>query len=373
MRVAFYPAFRPLDHSHSSGLVSIARDISQSLQAQGHEVILPLRQSMEWIYRRPQCWPQTCRELWQANQQLHRHRPDCWLTYHSYYRGPDIPGPLLSRHHHLPYCIFAGSYATKYRKQWKTWLGFHLNRRALTRAEMVFVNKKRDQDNLRRLLPQERLCYIRPGIDTALFPLDLQCRSHMRTTLQIQDRLVIVTAAMMRPGIKSEGLALVIEACSHLLPAFPSLHLLLIGDGPQREQLEQLAAAKLPRAHSFTGWIAPAQLHRFYLAGDLFAFPGIRESLGMVYLEAQCSGLPIVATSHDGAPEVVVHGETGIIVPPFSLRDFTGALFTLLRDKELRDRFSRQARKRILRDFDRSANYQKMFGIMELICARGQQ
>jgi len=370
MRVAYYPSFRALDHVRSSGLVSIARDVRAAMQAEGHEVILPMSLSMEWIYLRPKAWPGTLREAWQADTMLRRQRPDCWLTYHTYYRGPDIIGPILSRRANIPYFILAASYATKYRKRLKTWAGFHLNRRALQRADMVFVNKLRDFRNLGRLLPPERVTYIRPGIRTEAFPLDAAMREGMRTRLRFDGKAVVVTAAMMRPGVKEDGIAFVMDACARLLPEIPDLHLLILGDGAGRERLETRAREILPQAHTFAGRIAPPDMHAWYQAGDVFAFPGINESLGMVYLEAQCCGLPVVATSHDGAPEVVADGETGIIVPPFSLPDFASALRSLLRDPDLRARFGRHAAEWVRREHDMATNYHAMFEIMAGICAR---
>ena len=87
MRIAYYPSFRALDHGHSSGLVSIARNVHAAMQAEGHEVFIPLTQSMEWIYLRPWRWPRTLREAWLADKTVKQRKPDCWLTYHSYYRG----------------------------------------------------------------------------------------------------------------------------------------------------------------------------------------------------------------------------------------------------------------------------------------------
>jgi glycosyltransferase involved in cell wall biosynthesis len=373
MRIAFYPSFRPLDHDRSSGLVSIAGDVHSAMQAEGHEVLIPARQSMEWIYLRPGAWPNTLREARQADRTLKASHPDCWLTYHTYYRGPDLIGPILSGRNRLPYFILAASYATKYRKQLKTWLGFHLNRRALLRANMVFVNKLRDVDNLRRLLPLERITYIHPGIRTQAFPLDSALRQTMRSRLGLQDKRVVVTAAMMRPGVKEEGIAFVIMVCAEIRPGIANLHLLVVGDGPGRPRLEELARRLLPGAHTFVGRIPAAEMGHFYHAGDVFAFPGINESLGMVYLEAQCCGLPVVATSHDGAPEVVTDKQTGLIVPPFCLNDFSGALFTLLTDSALRDRYSQQARERVLRQHDMATNYRVMFAHMQKICNRWQR
>ena len=372
MRVAYYPSFRSLDHEHSSGLVSIARDVCNALQADGHEVLLPLAQSMEWIYLRPQVWLNILRQARLADKIMQQARPDCWLTYHSYYKGPDLIGPVLSARHRLPYFILEASYATKYRNRIKTWAGFHLNRRALLRADMVFLNKLRDVENLRRLLPAERITYIRPGIRTHAFPSSPALRESMRSRLGLAGKRVVMTVAMMRPGVKEEGIAFVIESCAAIRHSLPDLHLLIVGDGPGRARLEEQGRRLLPGAHTFVGLVAPAEMSSFYQAGDVFAFPGINESLGMVYLEAQCSGLPVVATSHDGAPEVVADKETGRVVRPFSVPDFSEALFTLLTDVQMRSRFSMKARERVLRLHDMVVNYKAMFRVMEEICTEGR-
>ena len=370
MRVAYYPTFRSLDHPRSSGLVSIARDVRAAMEAEGHEVFVPLSRTTEWIFLRPSEWPGSLLDAWRADREVRSRKPDCWFTYHTYYRGPDPFGPFIARRNRLPYFILAGSYATKYRKRLKTWAGFHLNRMALERADTVFVNKLRDVENLGRLLAPERISYIRPGIRTANFPLVPERGAELRAQLGLQEKRVVVTAAMMRPGVKEEGIAFVIDACRSLAAEFPDLHLLVLGDGAARARLEEHARTALPGACTFAGRVAPADMHAWYQAGDLFAFPGIGEALGMVYLEAQCCGLPAVATSHDGAPEVVADGEAGIIVPPFSPDAFTGAVGTLLRDAELRLRLGRQARERVLAVHDITANYRGMFAVMEHVCAR---
>lgn len=370
MRIAFYPSYRSVSHGTSSGLVSIARDVHSAMQAEGHEVLFPVHQSMEWIYLRPRTWLNTLKEAWRGDQAVKAARPDCWLTYHTYYRGPDLLGPLLAGRNHLPYFILEASYATKYRKRLKTWMGFYLNRHALQRADMIFVNKLRDVDNLARLLPAERITYIRPGISIKAFPQDPALRQSERRRLGLQDKRVVVTAAMMRPGVKEEGIAFVIEACASLRQDTSDLHLLIAGDGPGRARLEEQARRLLPGAHTFVGRIPPAEMHKVYNTGDVFAFPGINESLGMVYLEAQCCGLPVVATSHDGAPEVVADKIAGIIVPPFAVTDFATALKTLLTDTDLRARFAREARERVLRLYNMADNYRTMLEVMETVCAR---
>lgn len=368
MRIAYYPSFRSLDHDRSSGLVSIARDLHRAMGEEGHEVMVPLRQSMEWIYLRPWRWPALVQQMFAADRQLEERPVDCWLTYHSYYRGPDVVGPILSRRRHLPYFLLASSYASKYRKRVKTWMGYMLNRRALLRADRLFVNKRRDLENLARLVDPSKIVYIPPGIRTRAFPADGEMRQEMRRRLALSDKRVVVTAAMMRPGVKEDGIAFVIEACARLRNEFPDLYLLIVGDGSGRERLSAKAAQLLPAAHSFAGRVVPERMAEYYNAGDLFAFPGINESLGMVYLEAQCCGLPVVATSHDGAPEVVADGECGLIVPPFEVELFAAAMARLLADDGLRHQLSAQAIDRVRARHDMSANYRLLFSHMNRVC-----
>jgi glycosyltransferase involved in cell wall biosynthesis len=370
MRVAFYPSFRALTHANVSGLVSIARDVLAALEAEGHEAFIPLGQSMEWIYLRPGTWPATAAQIFAAHNQMRARTPDCWLTYHSYFRAPDIVGPVLSAIHGIPYFILEASYASKYRKQLKTWAGYHLNRLALQRARTVFLNKSHDIANMKRLLPSSQISYIAPGIRTESFPLAPAAGIRLRAGLGLENKRVVVTAAMMRPGNKEDGIAFVIDSCATLRQAFPDLHLLIVGDGPGRERLESRARERLPAAHSFAGRINPGDMYKWYQAGDVFAFPGIDEAIGMVYLEAQCCGLPVVATSHSGATEVVIDGLSGIIVPPFSIPDFASALATILGDPDLRARLGRQAREHVIQRHDMMNNYRTMFSIMGQCCSR---
>ena len=73
----------------------------------------------------------------------------------------------------------------------------------------------------------------------------------------------------------------------------------------ERGRLEKEAAQALPGRVIFTGLIPREKLAGFYSAGDVFAFPGFNEALGMVYLEAQAAGLPVAAMADGGVPEVV--------------------------------------------------------------------
>jgi glycosyltransferase involved in cell wall biosynthesis len=111
-------------------------------------------------------------------------------------------------------------------------------------------------------------------------------------------------------------------------------------------------------------------MSQFYSAGDIFAFPGFRETLGMVFLEAQSCGLPVVACANGGIPEVVQDGKTGILVPMNTLGPFVGAMDRLLKDEELRRNMGKSARVYVRDRHDLEKNYRDMEKEMEILIQR---
>ena len=108
-------------------------------------------------------------------------------------------------------------------------------------------------------------------------------------------------------------------------------------------------------------------MYRYYSAGDLFVFPGIRESLGLVFLEAQSCGLPVVAFDNAGVPEAVQDGTTGLLVPMYAAKPFADAIERLLKDSDLRQRMGRAARSYVRQHHDLNKNYQKMDALLQEI------
>ncbi len=356
MRLAFHTPFKPLDHPRLSGDVTIARDLLDFFAARGHSAQVMPGPETSWLYWRPWRWPALAGAMAATALRLGASAPDASPTYHSLYQAPDLLGPL-ARRLGTPYFLFAGAYATRRRKHWRTWPGFQLNRAALLAADHVFANKRADLDNCLRLLPHERISYIRPGIRAEWFPFDGLARAELRQAWAIADEPVVLAVAMFRPGVKVEGLEWTIRACGRLAQRGLGFLLVLAGDGPARADLQALADREAPGLVRFLGRVDRRELRRAYSAADLFVFPGIREGLGMVYLEAQCCGLPVVAWDHDGAPEVVAHGETGLITPSYDMEAFVAAIERLLLDPTLRQDMGRAAMARVRRLHDLFSNY----------------
>ncbi len=370
MKIFLYAPFKPLSHPNPSGDLVIGRGLRDFLAGRGHSLIAPSSLRCRWIYWKPLKWFALSREMRQARRLAQRFAPDLWMTYHTYYKAPDMLGPCVCRSSGIPYVVFQGIYSTKRRRNLRTGPGFLLNRRALRYAQHIFTNRREDELNLRRIVSEDRLSYVPPGIYPDDFVFDPDAREKLRRSWNVEDSPVVLSAAMFRPDVKTEGLSFLIRACGNLFRNGLKLHLAIAGDGKERPRLEKLAREHLPGRTIFAGRIPRKRMQRFYSAGDIFAFPGIRESLGMVYLEAQSCGLPVVAFDNGGIPEVVKDGETGFLTPLLSEKPFCEAISDLLRSSDLSKKMGNTAANYVRKYHDLNINYRKVEIILEQLAKR---
>ena len=135
--------------------------------------------------------------------------------------------------------------------------------------------------------------------------------------------------------VEQKGIPYALEAMRRIRSDFPRAHLVIAGDGEQASELRRLASrlGLADRVH-WLGWRADAA--DLMAAFDVFLLPSLREGFGLVLLEAMSRRLPIVA-SHVGAiPEIVIDGETGILVEPRNVDELAKAMTRLLNDRALR-------------------------------------
>ena len=360
MKIIFYAPFKPLGHAHPSGDLVTATGIFDFLAQRGHQVYAASNLRCRWIYWKPWLWLKLIREKKQVVRKFSDTSADLWLTYHSYYKAPDLLGPAAAGKLNIPYVIFQGIYSTKRRRQWTAKPGFYLNKKSLCAADHVFTNKSVDLLNLKRLLPENRVSYVAPGIVPGDFDFDDQARTQLRQRWNVGDEPVIFSAAMFRPDVKTEGLSWVMRACGELHRQGQNFRLIIAGDGKERDKLQQMAHEHAPDRVIFLGKIPRENMYRYYSAADVFVFPGIRESLGMVYLEAQSCGLPVVAFNNAGVPEAVADGKTGLLVPMYALEPFVDAVKRLMVDKNLRRQMGLAAKSYVRETHDLNKNYQEL-------------
>jgi glycosyltransferase involved in cell wall biosynthesis len=118
---------------------------------------------------------------------------------------------------------------------------------------------------------------------------------------------------------------LLLRAWAAALPKYPNLHLVLVGDGPDRAELEKLAASLHITPHvSFMG--IRKDVRAFLSMADFFLLITIMEGLPVSVLEAAAASLPAIASAVGGIPEAVIEGKTGFLVPPGDLARLTQAI-----------------------------------------------
>ncbi|MFJ2029247.1 glycosyltransferase family 4 protein [Streptosporangium sp. NPDC087985] len=203
-------------------------------------------------------------------------------------------------------------------------------------ADVVTYLGEYTRQRLARVIPPDKLVRLAPGVDTGVFRPDAGGEK-VRAALGLEDRPVVVCLSRLVPR---KGQDVLLRAWPRVLRAVPEAVLLIVGGGPYRRTLERLARP-LGGSVRIAGPVPSAALPAYLAAGDVFAMPcrtrlgGIDvEGLGIVYLEASASALPVVAGSSGGAPDAVLRGETGLVVDGTSPDEVAGALTGLLRDPE---------------------------------------
>lgn len=350
--------------------MTIARDLLETLRGFGHEVVVVRHFPAKQIGLKPGRWA----GAWAARREMidQARDADCWLTYGSYYKVPDIFGPVAANRLNIPYFLFQASYAEGRGKRLATWPGYRLNKRAMLRADHIFCNRMNDLEGCAKLLPENRFSFIKPGLPGDLFTRDEDARTRLREQWGVIDTPVVLTAAVMRHGVKAEGLRWVIDSCAGLAAKGRDFKLIVAGDGPQRETIEAMARQQLGERVRFLGMVERSKLAGVFSAGDVFAFPGLRESVGMVYLEAQQCGLPVVATDDEGAPYVVAHERSGIITSA-DKEEFARGIEKLVLHGEYRRKLGEQTVDYVQQNHLAETNYRDMERIMESIVGKARQ
>jgi glycosyltransferase involved in cell wall biosynthesis len=166
------------------------------------------------------------------------------------------------------------------------------------------------------------------------------------------------------PAARQPGSGLCILSVSRLIPRKgldtliaalassqrPDLSLDMVGDGPIRASLQQLAVSfGVADRVRFHGFLEQPSLARLYAQADIFVLPSVAESCSMALLEAMAAGLPLIVTKVGGTIELVEHGYNGLMVGARNVDDLCAALQTLARDPAQRERFA-AANRRLVRE-----------------------
>lgn len=184
---------------------------------------------------------------------------------------------------------------------------------------------------------------------------------------QQNGRTTILSVAQFQ---EKKGLPLLIEACRILKNQGHTFECCLVGDGPQRTYLECLIEQyNLHDTVKLAGVIFQEKLQDYYRAADILVLPSIiasdgdRDGIPVALIEAMAIGRPVVSTQVSGIPELVEHGQTGLLVPPGDAEALAEALLTLIRDESLRQQMGRASREKVIRQFSLNDNIAQVAGL----------
>jgi len=216
--------------------------------------------------------------------------------------------------------------------------------------------------------PRERVHLVRYGIDTARFHDAEVDRAEQRTALGVPADAPLVTTVCRLYFPKDVDTLL--KAFAVVSAQCPHVHLLVVGDGPYRPQVESLIA-QLGLATDVTLAGFRRDIPQILAVSDIFVLSTTAgEGLPITILEAMASGLPVVASDVTGVKEEVIHQHTGLTVPPKNPVALFEALLDLLRDEQKASTMGRRGRVRVEKLFTLERMARETIAIYEALISQ---
>ncbi len=167
--------------------------------------------------------------------------------------------------------------------------------------------------------------------------------------------------------VQKKGLATALHAFTHFLGHYPRATLTIAGEGPMREELQELTRKlKIHDRVALPGFLPPEKLRDIYYASHIFLHPsetgsdGNQEGIPNAMLEAMATGLPVFATEHGGIPEAIENGVSGILVPERDHEALSEALLKFAKDPDLLAGLARNGAKAVAQKFDQQNQIRRL-------------
>ena len=198
------------------------------------------------------------------------------------------------------------------------------------------------------------------GVDTEKFK-PAQNPKAAKKLFGLGDEPVVLFAGSLIPR---KGLLYLVEAAKKIVKERPDTTFLIVGEGPLKQQLTaSLEGANLSGNFKFLGNVKDEFLPDVYNCCDVFVLPSIQEGQGIVLLEAQASGKPVVAFDVGGVNEAILNGQTGFLVKRGNTEELVDGLLSLLSNSFLREKMGAKGRKFVTENFTWDICAQKMLKV----------
>lgn len=219
---------------------------------------------------------------------------------------------------------------------------------------------------------ESRITVVINGTDPEQFYPESSIK--LKNELGLNNKKVILTITRL---VKRKGIDTVLEAMKEVIKKVPETHYLIVGDGVDKERLELIVDKKnLTNRVTFTGKVPYDKLKAYYNIGDIFVMPSKTnppdvEGFGIVFLEANACGLPVIGSDSGGIPSAIKNGKTGFIVPEGNPALLAERMVQLLRDSDLCKKFGNEGRRWVVEEANWTALNKKLIEDMyvRLECA----
>lgn len=246
--------------------------------------------------------------------------------------------PILFTPHYHPYGSNAVLSAMK-------WLYRPTGRHIISRAERIIAVSAPEFEVFGRDFPsaKEKLILVHEGVDYQRF-------KRLGPARRLSEDVVLTYVGRLE---RYKGVMELLRCFRILVTDYPSLALRIVGQGPLWPAINRfISEARLSQSVKVHPFVRDWQLVELLSSSDIFVLPSEYEAFGLAAAEAMACELPVVASAVGGLRELVVDGQTGILLPsPVKIRDLRGALEKLILDGELRARMGAKARARVLSHF----------------------
>ncbi len=345
MRIAFYAPMKAPDDLTPSGDREMAGLLIAACAMAGHEVEIassfrayegagdPALQ--EILLKGAEREAARLIERYRAREK--DQQPELWFSYHVYYKSPDWIGPLVARALGIPYVLAEASYAAS-RAEGPWAIGHRGAELAIKSADLIFSMTSIDAEGLEKILdPVQKHRDLPPFLDPR--PYAMAPRQHPLPGEPVR----LLAVGMMRSGDKAESYRRLADYLARVTSQ--DWNLTIVGDGPARAEV---AAALAPLGQDrlrFRGARQKIEMPDIYANADIYVWPAAGEAYGMALLEAQASGLPVVAGRVRGVPDVMLDGQTGFLTPEGDADAFAGVIDFLISDTQARRNMGETAKR----------------------------
>jgi glycosyltransferase involved in cell wall biosynthesis len=228
-----------------------------------------------------------------------------------------------------------------------------LSKMALQNCDYCTVNSSYTKKAVLNTAKIGKIKVIPMGVDLGLFSKNKK-NNAIRKKFEIKGKLLLSVGRLA----EKKGIKYLIMAMPDVLKKLPDVKLMIVGDGPEKENITRLISELgVSKNVILAGKIRNSELPGYYAAADVFVGPSIvtkkgdTEGLGVVFLEALASGTCVIGSNVGGIPDIIKHGETGLLVKEKSSKRLAEAIIKVISNGKLRHKLAKQGQKYVKDNF----------------------